>query len=242
MTEKNSKVPIAILSCFLIAFILQGVLKLSGILVFEKALDWEIFSVIDKHKSLQIIFNSLIMLINVYCMSFAFTTKPYSNKWWHYILLIVTCFGITALRLLVTLNFTQQILLDIVVYVLMPLVINFTIDKENRLFQKDVFDFVTTTSLQIVIYFCYLGLSYWSGVLNSMIAINPIYVLSSSMFLIKTEIYIGMVTFMLSINLMIVNIKRRENMHLPVDIATDEAKVKELQEKKAKKDSKKNGK
>ena len=50
MANKNNKVPIAILSCFLIAFILQGVLKISGILVFEKALNWEIFDIIDTHK------------------------------------------------------------------------------------------------------------------------------------------------------------------------------------------------
>ena len=45
--KDNSKVPIAILSCFLIAFILQGILKISGVFIFEKALDWEIFKIID---------------------------------------------------------------------------------------------------------------------------------------------------------------------------------------------------
>lgn len=227
--KKNSKVPIAILCCFLIAFVLQGFLKLCGILVFEKALDWQIFNIIDKYKSLQIIFNSLIMLVNVYCMSFTFNTKPYSNKWFHYIILVIGCVGITSLRLLVPLNNTQHILLDIVVYILIPLIINFTLDKGNRLFQRSLFDFVITTSLQIALYFGYLGLSYWSGVLNSLFAIDPVYITSSAMFLIKTEIYTGLITLMLSINLVIIDIKRRENMHLPVDIASDEAKEKELE-------------
>ena len=52
--------------------------------------------------------------------------------------------------------------------------------------------------------------------------------------------YLALVTIMLSANILIKNIKRSNAMNLPLNISTEEAKVKELQEKKAKKNSKKN--
>ena len=80
---KNHKVPSAILSCFLIAFIIQGVLKLSGIFVFDKALDWDIFKIIDNNKFLYVVYYSILIFIVEYCLSFALTTKCYSKKWYH---------------------------------------------------------------------------------------------------------------------------------------------------------------
>ena len=57
----NKKVPLAILCCFLIAFLIQGILKLSGVFIFEKVLDWDIFSIIDSNLWLNILFNSIIL-------------------------------------------------------------------------------------------------------------------------------------------------------------------------------------
>lgn len=240
MTEKNNKVPIAILSCFLIAFILQGVLKLSGILVFEKALDWEIFSIIDKYKWATIIYNSVIVMIAVYCLSFTFMSKPFSNKWFHYFIIVFIPLGVVSLRTLCTLTNQQHLLLDILVYMVVPFIVNITSNKKDKLFDNNAFGIISTLSINIILYFYYLGLGYWSGVLTSLLPINPMWLLSSAMFLIKLEVYIGLFAFMLSSNISFNYIKRRNNMYLPVDIATDEAKVKELQEKKAKKNSKKN--
>lgn len=208
MTEKNNKVPIAILSCFLIAFILQGVLKLSGILVFEKALDWEIFSVIGKHKSLQLIFYSCFNILTVYCMSFALTSKPYSKKWYHYIIILLFAVGVTAFRMFG--KYTQQvnILLDVLLYVVIPFAINITTDKSDRLFTNvNVFAVVTTLTMNIFIYLFYLGLNYWSGLLNSILVLNPLWVSSSALFLVQIEVYIGVITFMLSVNMLIKYIK-----------------------------------
>lgn len=241
MTNKNNKVPIAILSCFLIAFILQGVLKLSGILVFEKALDWNIFSVIDKYKILQLILYSCFNILTVYCMAFALTSKPYSKKWYHYASIILFSVGVVAFRMFAT--YTQQvnILLDVLLYIVVPFAINITTDKTNRLFEKmDIFAIVTTLSINIFLYFGYLGVTYWSNILTSLIPIKTVWLTSSTNFLIRLEIYIGMITLMLSLNMLIQYFKRRINMNMPMDIATDEAKVKELEEKKAKKNSKKN--
>lgn len=243
MTEKNNKVPIAILSCFLIAFILQGVLKISGILVFEKALGWEIFTIIDKYKILQVFYYSMIVSISVYCLSFSLTTKCYSKKWYHYILIILLPILITAFRLYGTYTPQQNILIDILLYVAVPFIINMTTTKEDRLFKNNkVFSVISTLTINIAMYFCYLGLTYWSGVLNSLLPINTLWLLSSAQFLIRFEVYIGLIALMLSLNILIKIIKENNIMFMPVDIATEEAKVKELQEKKAKKNSKKNGK
>lgn len=241
MTEKNNKVPIAILSCFLIAFILQGVLKISGILVFEKALDWKIFAIIDSHQWLEIIYNSILNFISLYCLSFALTSKPYSKKYYHYILLYATAFVMIVLRTFLDLSMKFHVIIDVVAFIFIPFIINITTNKKERLFNRDLFGVVMTLTLNIVLYLYYLGLGYWNGVLNSLLPINPMWLLSSANFLIKFETYIGLFTLMLSANILIKYFNKKENnMYLPLDIATDEAKVKELQEKKAKKNSKKN--
>lgn len=243
MTHKNNKVPIAILSCFLIAFIMQGVLKLSGILVFEKALDWEIFSIIDNNKYLQLTLYSCFNILTVYCMSFALTSKPYSKRIYHYLIILISAVGITTFRMFGVYTQQANILMDVLLYVIIPFVINITTDKNDRLFHKiNVFAVVTMISVNVFIYFGYLGLGYWSAILNSLLPIQTSWLLSSANFLIKLEVYIGLTMLMLSLNMLILNIKEKNNMFMPMDIATDEAKKKALEEKKAKKDSKKNGK
>ena len=242
MTNKNNKVPIAILSCFLIAFILQGVFKISRILVFEKAVDWEIFAIIDKHKSLQLILYSCFNILTVYCMSFALTSKPYSKKWFHYVIILIFAVGITAFRMFGEYTPQENILLDVLLYVVIPFSINITTDKDDRLFENiSIFEIVTTLSINIFIHFSYLGIVYWSNILASLLPIKTVWLNSSTNFLIQLEIYIGMIIFMLSMNMLIQYFKRRiKNMNMPMNISTEEAKVKELQEKKAKKNSKKN--
>ena len=108
MNKDNSKVPIAILSCFLIAFIIQGSLKLGGILIFEKALDWEIFSIIDNSKILQSIIYPIFTCLNIYCLSFSLSNIPYSRKWFHYVIIIVVGYASTIYRTLIT-DYAYQI-------------------------------------------------------------------------------------------------------------------------------------
>lgn len=231
MDKNNDKVPVAILSCFLIAFILQGVLKISGILIFEKALDWGIFKIIDNNVIYNYIYYSVLMCVAVYCMSFALTDRPYSKKWYHYFIIVICSFGVIAIRTFLTYTITQNILLDIFIYVLVPLAVNFTTDKKNRLFNNNIFEFVLTMSIQIGIYFLYLGLSFWSNILNSILPIDTMWLLSSAMTLIELEVYFGLIIFMLSMNMLIKKIRRVNNMNMPLNIASDEAKIKELEEK-----------
>lgn len=207
MNKDNSKVPIAVLSCFLIAFILQGILKISGVFIFEKALDWEIFDFIDKFKILNITYYSIIMIIPVYCLSFILTDKCYSKKWYHYLLIILSCYFITWIRLNNNLKYSTQILLDIIGYVIIPFVVNITTEKESKLLNNNLVGIVLSLSIQITFYFCYLGLTYWSSLLNSLIVINPMFVATSRHFLIFFEVYIGIIISMISSNLLIKKIK-----------------------------------
>lgn len=242
MTEKNNKVPIAILSYFLIAFILQGVLKISGILVFEKALDWEIFSVIDNNKWIGIVYYTILIVMNMYCLSFALTSKPYSNKWYHYVIMVGVAFINTVIKTNHVLTNQQHLLFDVLMYIAVPLFINFTTREKDKLFENNLFNNILTITIQIALYFCYLGLGYWSALLNSLLPVSPKVFASSTNFLVRLEVYIGLGAFMLSMNMLIQYVKRRFDMFIPIDIASDEAKKKELEDKKAKKNSKKNGK
>ena len=201
MEKNNNKVPVAILSCFLIAFILQGILKISGVFIFEKALNWEIFKIIDNHKWLQIIYYSLISMISVYSLSFALTSRPYSDKWYHYFIIILSCFMITTLKLTVQYNVTIQIIYDIILYILVPIIINFSTQTKYLAFKtKNLNCIVFTITIQVLLYFCYLGVCYWSSMLNSIIIINQVFLVSSAMFLIFFETYIGMILLMLTLN------------------------------------------
>ena len=207
--KNNSKVPVAILSSFLIAFILQGVLKVCGVLIFEKALNWEIFKIIDNVKWLQIIYYGILIFITVYCLSFALTKKPYSKKWYHYLILICFCFGCSVFRMLATYTMQLNILIDVIVYIFVPFVITITMDKEDRLFDKNVFGIMITLSINIFLYFSYMGIGYWSGILNSLIPNATLWLTSSANMLIQLEVYIGMITLMLSLNELVKFIKRR---------------------------------
>lgn len=211
MFGKNNKVPVAVLSCFLIAFILQGVLKISGVFIFEKALTWEIFEFIDNHQWATLIYQCLINIIAVYCMSFALTSSPYSKKWYHYVLMLTLSCGITILRTLVLTPMYLEYILDIVLYVLLPVFINVTSSPKYRLFDVlNVGNVVTLTSVQISLYLAYLGLCYWSSMLSSFIIMSQIILYSSAYFLIFFEMYIGLVLMMLSLNIFISN-QKKEN-------------------------------
>ena len=233
---KNEKVPFALLSCFLIAFVLQGILKLCGIFVFEKALDWDIFNIIDSNNIINIIYSSILMFITICCLSFTFTTRFYSTKWYHYIIIEVVSLVTIILRIYNTnISFSNNTLLDILIYIVVPIIINFTTNKRNRLFKLNGTGIIVTISLHIMLYFVYLGLTYWSGILSSFIIIRPEYYLSAIAFLLRLEVYLGLILFMLSSNFLINFIKGGGGMILPFDIANDEAKEKELEEQKAKK-------
>lgn len=229
MNKDNSKVPVAILSCFLIAFILQGVLKLSGIFIFEKALDWEIFKIIDSSMILQVIYYSLIVIINIYCLSFALTSKSYSSKWYHYLIILVVSFSVTSFRTLATYTYEFDIILDAFVYIAIPFVINLTTCEKDKLFKRNVFGVVMTLTLNIMMYFCYIGLGYWSNLLSSILLVEPIFLASSTFFLVTLEMYIGLVIFMISMNILIKELIKMRNLNRPVNIASDEAKIEELE-------------
>lgn len=227
--KKNRKVPIAVLGCFLVAFVLQGVLKLNGVFVFEKSLDWDIFRLIDSAKWSQIIYYTIVMFATMYCLSFALTRKCYSKKWYHYVIMAVVSIGVTILRLEVTtLSYPIQILLDIIAYIGVPMTIYFTTNISDRLMGKDIFGVFVVIIMQIMLYFGYLGLNYWSALLSSFIITNPIYMTSSAHFLIELEIYIGLFIQMLSLNVLVDYIKGDKDMILPTNIASEKAMEEEI--------------
>lgn len=208
--KNNNKVPIAVLSCFVIAFILQGLLKIWGIFIFEKALDWEIFNVIDSSKLFNIIYQILINIIAVYCLSFAFTSRPYSKKWYHYLIILVGCSFIITCRMTLKTPFYWEFLYDIALYVVIPIIIDLTTEKQFRMFDKlNVTTIITTIAIHILLYFVYLGLCYWSTLLTSLVVIEQTKVSSSASFLIFFELYIGLILLMMSMNITIKLIKRR---------------------------------
>lgn len=233
MNKSNNKVPISFLSCFLITFIIQGILKLSGVFVFEKAIDWEIFKIIDDTLWLKIIYYSLIMFVTMYCLSFVFTNKAYSTKWYHYIILVIGAFGITTLRLLVSLSNQIQIVLDTISYIVIPYIICLTTQEKNRLFNNNLFGIIVMLALQIMMYFAYLGLVYWSALLCSFYPISPMWASSSANFLMRLETYMALASFLISGN-MLVKYLKGDNMFLPIDIASRKAKL-EVKLKKAEK-------
>ena len=212
MNKNNSKVPSAILSCFLIAFVIQGILKINGIFIFEKALDWDIFRIIDSYKILEIIYYTIINAFAIYCLSFSFAKKIYSNKWYHYVLIIGGSSLITSLKLLLTYSVEIQFVYDILSYVIIPTIISLTLDKEDRVFDKISLEaIIITISVQIALYFCYLGLCYWSLMLNSLIISIQVTLYASVHFLVFFEMYIGLVMIMLSLNRIFNKIYIKEN-------------------------------
>ena len=239
MNKDNKKVPLAILSCFLIAFIIQGCLKLCGILVFEKALDWEIFNVIDNNKILQVIIYPIFVCLAIYCLSFALTTKPYSTKWFHYVLIIVFGYGSTIYRTLITdYSYRIDIIIDVVIYIVLPFIINITSSNDKKLFKSNVYGIITSLAIHIIMFCAYLGLCYWSSLLTSLLIINPVYLSSSTNFLIGIELYIGLIAFMLSMNSLTNYVKEVKNMIRPFNMASEEAKLKEIEEIENKKEGK----
>ena len=232
---KNSKVPSAILCCFAIAFIIQGVLKLSGVFIFDKVLNWDFFKIIDNNLWLEIVYYSIFVFIIIYCLSFSISTKPYSKKWWHYVIIAIASFGITTLKMLLNTTFQLYVLYDIINYILVPFIISIT--NDNEIFKKkSLTNIVLILLMQILLYFCYLGMGYWSSLLSSFVIVEPTVLQSSANFLISMEVYIGLVLIMLSLNLFLRSIK----MRIPIDIANDEAKEKELERIKKEKDKNKN--
>lgn len=211
MNKDNSKVTIAVLSCFLIAFILQGILKISGVFIFEKALDWEIFKIIDSNILLTITYYTIITMIGVYCLSFALTSKYYSKKWYHYIIMFVISYGFTALRTLVLTPIYIEYILDAILYIVVPIIINLLTDKKYRLFENlNTVTIVTLISLQILLYLSYLGLCYWSSMLSSFILTSQTTMPASTSFLVFFEMYIGLILLMLSLNVFTNYIKKEK--------------------------------
>lgn len=241
----NKKVPMAMLCCFSIAFIIQGILKLCGIFVFEKCLNWQIFEIIDSNQILMIIFYSLCVLMGMYCLSFAFTKHAYSKQWYHYIILLVFAFGITTLKFFtgsattIETTVVVDILYDILLYMVVPLIIHFTTPRKNRIFEKyNITKVILIIMLQILLYFLYLGLNFWSDILNSIIPSTQHFFYASSTFLIQLEVYIGLVALMFSMNVFIQNFIKEGSMNKPINIASDKAKEEELKRVKERKETK----
>lgn len=236
------RVPIAILCCFTIAFVLQGILKLSGIFVFEKALDWDIFTIIDSQLWLTIIYYSIIVFTTIYCFSFTFSRHLYSKYWWHYVIMLVVSFGTITVEYLtnIVMNTMLSIVFDVLFYVITPLVIYFTTPKSERLFDNHtVINTVIIITAQILLYFLYLGLNYWSVILNSIIPTTQYIMSASAVLIIQLEVYIGLVSLMFAINIFINKFIKEGKMIRPINIASDKAKEEELKKQKEKSDSKK---
>lgn len=230
--NKNSKVPMAILSCFLIAFIIQGILKLCGVFIFEKAISWDIFRIIDNNIVLNVIYQILINIIAVYCLSFALTTKCYSRKWYHYIIILFSSVIITTIRTLILTPMYLEYLFDIILYIVIPIIINISSNKNYKLFEKlGLTNIITLISIQILLYFSYLGLTYWSSLLSSFIITSQVTLYSSAYFLIFLEVYIGLFLIMLSLNIFISKQKGEESMIRPQNISSDLAKKKAKKQK-----------
>ena len=239
------RVPIAILCCFTIAFVLQGILKLSGIFVFEKALDWDIFKIIDNHLWLTIIYYSMIVFTTIYCFSFTFGRHLYSKCWWHYVIIFVVSFGTITIEYLTNtvMDTKLSIVIDALFYVIVPLVVFFTMPRDDRLFDKyTVTNVVVIITAQILMYFLYLGLNYWSAILNSILPVTQYLVSASANLLVQIEVYIGLVSIMFAINIFINKFTKEDKMFRPINIASEKAKEEELKKQKAKRDSKKNDK
>lgn len=188
--NKNNKIPMAILSCFLIAFVLQGILKICGVFVFEKALSWEIFNIIDNNYIIQIIYYILLNLITIYCLSFALTPKPYSKKWYVYLIIFIGSTSVILSRMLIKTPMFMEFVYDTILYVIVPVIVTAIENKKTSL------NLIPYIAIQIMLYFCYLGLGYWSGLVCSL---HPQYQLvlgSSKMFLINIEIYIALVSML----------------------------------------------
>ena len=168
-----------------------------------------------------------MVFVIVYCLSFSLTNKPYSNKWYHYLIIVLSSICITSIRWLIVLEYRLEIVCDVILYIIVPFTINMTTSEKDRLLGKNLSNIILTLSIQIGLYFCYLGLGYWSGLLTSICFTHTITVPASTNFLMQFEKYIGIITFMLSMNMLI---KRIKVMVRPIDIASDEAKEKELEE------------
>ena len=211
--KNNKKVPIAILSCFLIAFVLQGILKLSGVFIFEKALGWGIFKTIDSTVWLQVLYYGITNMISMYCLSFALTSKPYSNKWYHYLIIVLGAFVITTCRTLLKTPFALEFIYDTLMYIIIPVIISLTAGKGFKLFEKkSLQNVILTITIQIMLYFCYLGLCYWSSMLNSIALVSQTSVCAPTYFLIFFEMYIGLFLIMFSMNIFISNINKGEKL------------------------------
>ena len=239
----NKKVPMAIFSLFMVAFVLQVILKLSGVFIFDKALNWEVFGFIDNNLWLAIPYYSVFVFLPMYCLSFTLTRKPYSNKWYHYLILVVISAGVTTFKLLVKFDTKTTLLIDIIIdliiYIGVPILIHFTHNKNNRLFETlNITNIIIVIASQILIYFAYLGLNYWSLLLNSFIPTDQIFLYASSALLVQMEVYMGLVMLMLSINILIERFKKEGNMVRPINVATDKAKEEELKKVQDKKNKK----
>ncbi len=211
MNKDNSRVPVAILSCFLIAFILQGILKISGVFIFEKALGWEIFRIIDNNKVLNIMYYCIINILAVYALSFTFTKSCYSRKWYHYIIIFIGTTLITILRMLIKTVMWLEFVYDILMYIIIPFIVSITTEKDKRVFIKnDTQSCIITLSFEILLYLCFLGLSYWSGLLNSLIPEIQTVLYASTHFLVFFEVYIGLYMMMLSVNIILQKIYYKE--------------------------------
>ena len=157
----------------------------------------------------------------------------------HYILILLVCYLNTYIKLNYNITFVIHILFDILLYIILPIIINITTDRKYRFLDKSLFGVIFTITIQIALYFCYLGLCYWSNLLNSLLPQIPVLLSASTNFLIQLELYIGVIMIMLSLNLFINKYKGDKNMNIPMNIASDEAKEKELEEVKEKDTKKK---
>jgi hypothetical protein len=86
-------------------------------------------------------------------------------------------------------------------YIAIPIIVNFTtFEKYKNICKNNITTSVSIIAVQIMLYCCYLGLCYWSGLLNSLLPVMQSVLYTSTHFLVFFEMYIGLILTMLSLN------------------------------------------
>lgn len=189
--QKN-KIAVATLACFLVAFVAAYALKILGIFIFEKALDWQIFKIIDENRFLLIAFYTVLTFGIMYCLTFAPSGKLYSKIWWHYVILAATSIGTVLGRLYFVPVPQAHFIYDIIAYIGIPIIFNIFIFK--------TIDKMVAIVTSIFLYFCFAGMTDWSNMLNELLDIYITNPPASTYMLIYTEVLIGLGLILLSGN------------------------------------------
>lgn len=218
---QKHKVAMSVFCCFLVAFVTLYAIKIFGVFLFGDLIAWSIWETIDSIKWLSIIYYCFWSILCTYLFVFTLNDKPYSKTWWHYIFIVIIPI-LCVLGRTYFIPFTQmEFLYDIIQFILTPLLFWFILQKgykENILYKFAII------ILNIIMYFYYLGVKYYSRTVNQLTTLAFTQTTASAHFLINMEIYFGIMLLMILSNLTINYIKESGKMEKPLDIADLTAK------------------